>query len=196
MGATNSDPAAATAVAAASGAPGGEALAGQVAPGQVLPYGEVATVCGLSDAALGTPVATASGYAIYDSSPTVVTPRTQYIDGFPDGCARQFTAALALFGDVGTHEITRYQPSNAGIPYSETDVAYEEIKAQVCGVPSGQPCGAALNRLGRDTVFVTVYEAFGTNPSWAEILIHRGEVVAMDFKNDDGGQRSADESGD
>ena len=156
----------------------------------------MATVCGLPDASLGTPVATASGYALYDSSPTVVTPRTQYIDGFPDGCVRQFTAALALFGDVGTHEITRYQPSNAEIPYSETDVAYEAIKTEVCGVASGQPCGAALNRLGRDTVFVTVYEAFGTNPSWAEILIHDGEVVAMDFKNDDGAGQAAESSGD
>ncbi len=77
----------------------------------------------------------------------------------------------------------RYEPSNAEIPYSATDIAYEEIKARICGAPQGQPCGNALDRLGRRTTFVSIYEAFGTNPSWADILIHDGTVVAMDFKS-------------
>lgn len=153
-----------------------------VAPGQVLPYGEIATVCGLPDAALGTAMATASGLVIHDSAPGSIALRSHFITGFPDGCARQFTAALALFGDVGTHEIVRYQPSNAGIAYTETDLAYEQIKGRVCGVAQGQPCGARLEQLGRNTAFVTVYERFGSSPVWAEILIHDGAVVAMDFK--------------
>jgi hypothetical protein len=184
IGATQSDPNAATAVAAAAAQPSDAALTGPIAPGQNLPYGEVAIVCGIDPAAGAVPIAEGAGFAIFDTDPTVVTPRTHYIGGFPDGCPRQFTASLALFGDVGTHEVVRYQPSNSNIPYSETDIAYEEIKARVCGVASGQPCGAALDRLGRNTVFVTVYESFGTNPTWAEILIHDGEVVAMDIKND------------
>jgi hypothetical protein len=184
VGSTQSDPNAASAVAAAATAPSDAALAGQISPGQVLPYGEVATVCGLDASTQGVAIDEGSGFVLYDTNPAVVTPRTQYISGFPDGCPRQFTASLALFGDVGTHEVVRYQPSNSEIPYSETDVAYEEIKARICGVPSGQPCGAELNRLGRNTVFVTVYETFGTNPTWAEILIHDGQVVAMDRKND------------
>jgi hypothetical protein len=29
---------------------------------------------------------------------------------------------------------------------------------------------------------VSIYETFGTNPVWADILIHDGAVVAMDFR--------------
>jgi hypothetical protein len=152
------------------------------ADGALLPYGEIALVCGADDDSLGTAIATQSGYVIRDTDPTSVAPRTQYITGFPDGCARQFTGALALFGDVGTHEVFRYEPSNAEIPYSATDLAYEQIKARICGAAQGQPCGGALDRLGRRTTFVSIYENFGTNPTWADILIHDGAVVAMDFK--------------
>lgn len=155
--------------------------AARIAPGTVLPYGQIATVCGLTDADLGSPIGTASGYAVRDTVPGTVEPRTHYLTGFPDGCARQFTAALALFGDVGTHEMVRYLPTSADVPYSATDTAYEQIKAEVCRVPVGQPCGAQLDRLARRTVFVTVYQNFGTNPSWANILIHDGAVVAMDI---------------
>lgn len=151
--------------------------------GALLPYGEIALVCGTDDDSLGTAIATQSGYVIRDTDPTSIAPRTQYITGFPDGCARQFTGALALFGDVGTHEVFRYEPSNAEIPYSATDIAYEEIKGRICGAAQGQPCGGALDRLGRRTTFVSIYETFGTNPSWADILIHDGTVVAMDFKS-------------
>jgi len=154
--------------------------AARVAPGTVLPGGQIATVCGLPEPALGAPIGAASGYAIRDTVPNTVEPRTHFLTGFPDGCARQFTAALALFGDVGTHEVVRYLASNAEVPYSATDTAYEQIKADVCGVPAGQPCGSRLDRLARRTVFVTVYQNFGTNPSWANILIHDGVVVAMD----------------
>jgi hypothetical protein len=150
--------------------------------GAALPYGEIAILCGVADDSLGTPIATQSGYVIRDPLPTSVSPRTQYITGFPDGCARQFTGALALFGDVGTHEVFRYEPSNASLAWSETDLAYEQIKARVCGAAQGQPCGTALERLGRRTTFVSIYESFGTNPRWADILIHDGTVIAMDFK--------------
>ena len=154
--------------------------AARIAPGTVLASGQIATVCGLTESALGTPIGAASGYAVRDTVPNTVAPRTHYLTGFPDGCARQFTGALALFGDVGTHEVVRYLASNAQVPYSATDTAYEQIKAEVCGVPVGQPCGRQLDRLARRTVFVTVYQNFGTNPSWANILIHDGAVVAMD----------------
>jgi hypothetical protein len=150
--------------------------------GAPLPYGEIALLCGVSDDSLGTAIATQSGYVIRDTDPTSIAPRTQYVTGFPDNCARQFTGALALFGDVGTHELFRYEPSNAEIPWSETDLAYEQIKASVCGAAQGQPCGDALERLGRRATFVSIYEAFGTNPEWADILIFDGAVIAMDFK--------------
>jgi len=153
----------------------------RVAPGTILPYGQIATVCGLSDSALGTVVEQASGYVVHDTAASSVAQRTHYITGFPDGCARQFTAALALFGDVGTHEVVRYMSGAAARPYSATDTAYEQLKADVCRVGAGEPCGPALDRLARRTVFITVYETFGTNPTWGDILLHDGAVLAVNF---------------
>jgi hypothetical protein len=169
-----------TAAGVAAAGAGTEASA--PAAGAALPVGEIARVCGVAEESLGTAIATQSRYVIRDSDPGSVAPRTQYITGFPDGCARQFTGALALFGDVGTHELFRYEPSNADLAWSETDLAYEQIKARICGAAQGQPCGAALERLGRRTTFVTIYDSFGANPTWSDVLIHDGEVVAMDAR--------------
>ncbi len=152
-----------------------------VAAGTVLPYGQIATVCGLPDSALGVAVGQAAGYVVHDTAASSVAQRTHYITGFPDGCARQFTAALALFGDVGTHEVVRYTSDAAARPYSATDTAYEQVKADVCRVGVGEPCGTALDRLARRTVFITVYETFGTNPTWGDILLHEGQVLAVNF---------------
>ena len=151
-----------------------------IAPGSTVPYGVLATVCGIDPASLGTAVAAASGYTVYDSDPRSTAQRTHYVSGFGDGCARQFTAALALFGDVGTHELHRYA-SDASGPYSATDTAYEEIKGAVCGAASGTPCGAGLDQLAQRTTFLTVYESFGTSNGWADILLSDGAVVADDF---------------
>jgi hypothetical protein len=154
----------------------------QVAPGTLLPYGQIATVCGQPDSALGTRVAVGSGYELYDSAANSTALRAHYITGFPDGCARIFSAALVLFGDVGTHEVVRYLPSNASMAYSLTDTAYEQVKAAFCSVPAGQPCGRNLDRLAAHTTFVTIYETFGTNPEWGEIFVHDGQVMAIDVR--------------
>ena len=154
----------------------------QVAPGTLLPYGQIATVCGVSMGTLVTRIAAAAGYALYDSAPNQTALRVHYLSGFPDGCARIFSAALVLFGDVGTHEMVRYLPSNATMPYSRTDTAYEQAKAQFCGVPAGQPCGRKLDRLAAYSTFITIYETFGTNPEWGEIFLHQGQVMAIDVR--------------
>ncbi len=154
----------------------------QVAPGTLLPYGQIATVCGQPEASLGTRVATGAGYELYDSAPVSTALRVQYLTGFPDGCARIFSAALVLFGDVGTHEVVRYLPSNASMTYSATDTAYEQVKAQFCSAPSGQPCGRNLDRLAAHSTFITIYETFGTNPEWGEIFVHQGQVMAIDLR--------------
>ena len=150
--------------------------AGQVAPGAGLPFGQIDTTCGVTAASLGTPVVTAAGYTVYDSNPSSTAQRAHYIDGFTDGCLRQFTAALVLTGDVATHEGVRYQTGNRR-PYSDTDQTYEVIKASYCGVPSGQPCGAKLDALGRRTVFVTAYPSFSDSDNWVEYLLHEGVVA-------------------
>ena len=154
----------------------------QVSPGSLLPYGQIATVCGLSEADMGSRIAVASGYEIYDTAASTTTLRVHYITGFPDGCARIFSAALVLFGDVGTHEAIRYLPASSGMTYSATDTAYEQVKAQFCAAPSGQPCGRNLDRLSGHTTFVTIYETFGTNPEWGEIFLHDGQVMAIDVR--------------
>lgn len=149
----------------------------EVKPGTTLPFGEIARVCGLSNEAQGTPVATESGFTLYDTAPTSTAPRTQYVTGFDDGCARQVTGALSLFGATATHEAKRYSESEG---YTVTDIAYEEVKGQICGVAAGTPCGAKAERLAANTVFLTLYRSFGASGRYADVLLHDGRVVAMD----------------
>ncbi len=148
-----------------------------VAPGETLAFGAVGIACGLSPSALGPPVDERAGYALHDSAPGLTEPRTHWITGFADGCPRQVTAALVLFGDVAMREAIRH--ANPGLPSDATDAAYEQIKATVCGGPPGEPCGAATERLAADTVFVSLYPAFGAEEH-ANLLLHAGEVVAAD----------------
>lgn len=158
-----------------------------VSLGTALPYGTLARVCDVRTRELGRRVERypeRSGmYAIYDSDPGNTEPHTFYVTGFKDGCARQFTAALALFGSTETHERLRYGLPAKVQPYSATDAAYERLKSRICRVGRGKPCGAALPRLSRNTVFVSVYENFGSNPVWKTILIHDGEVVETDIRD-------------
>lgn len=155
----------------------------QVIPfGASVEYGKIATVCDVPDGSLGTVVANVSGYQIYDTIPNATTMRPHFIIGFDDDCARQFSSALSLAGDVGTHEVVRYLPANRSRPYSSTDNAYEAIKAGFCRVSHGKPCGARIDALATNTTFVTAYEKFGAHPRWVEILLHDGEVKAIDFK--------------
>lgn len=154
------------------------ATAAATASGQALAFGDVAAACGLSEASLGTTIATQAGYALHDTAPTSTGPRTHYVTGFADGCPRRMTAALALFGDLATHETMRYESSQ--VPYSASDTAYEALKARICGVASGQPCGERLDRLAADTVFLSLYPAFGAEDH-TDLLLSGGEVLAKDL---------------
>lgn len=149
-----------------------------IPPRTIMAFGDIGPTCGLSNRDLGTKISEGSGFAIYDTIPNSTAARPHYITGFNDGCARQFTAALVLMGDVGTHEVVRYNRTRVDLPYSETDNAYEAIKTSFCRTGFGQPCGARLERLARGTTFVTAYERFGAGPIWAEFLLHNGEVAA------------------
>lgn len=151
----------------------------EVAPMTMLPFGKVGVTCGLSKRDLGTKIADASGYTIYDTFPNSTAPRPHYITGFKDRCARQFVAALVLTGDVGTHEVVRYQTAQSTRPYSTVDNAYEAIKAGFCRAGHGQPCGRKIDTLARKAVFITGYERFTSSPTWVEILLHDGDVAAV-----------------
>lgn len=150
-----------------------------VTVGTQIPFGEIATNCDVSRRQLGTKVGDVSGYKLYDTIPNATSLRTHYITGFKDRCARQFTAATSLMGDIGTHEVVRYLPSNNRMPYSATDTAYEKLKADFCNARDRQPCGRKLDSLAKSTTFITAYRNFGSNPTWSNILLHKGEVIEM-----------------
>ncbi len=159
----------------------------EVARGTLLPYGTLARVCGLRGADLGTEVARyperGAGYRLYDTNPSSTGLRTHFVTGFKDKCARQFTAALAIFGETETHEAVRYDRSNRDLAFTETDTAYEKLKSRICRVGQREPCSERRRAaLDKDTVFVSVYERFLGNPRWADMLLHDGEVLAKDLK--------------
>ena len=157
-----------------------------VRPGTVLPFGEVARVCDMRTRDLGKLVEQAAGkgpgYYLFDSAPDSAGPRSFYVTGFSDNCARQFTAALAIFGTPEFHEHLRYGLPASEYPYSTTDRAYEKVKAKVCNVGRTQPCGPRISRLERTTAFVSVYENFGDNARWADMLLHDGALLALSVK--------------
>ena len=150
--------------------------------GDPVAYGAIEMVCGAPRRSLGTEVANGGGFTIYDSNPGSTALRAHYITGFDDRCARQFSAALVLTGTAGMHESVRYLRGNR-LSYNSTDSAYEAIKAGFCRVRHGTPCGARLDRLDRVTTFMTAYQSFGSRPEWVEILLHDGEMTAIDFKS-------------
>ncbi len=155
-------------------------------PSGPLPYGEISQACGVSRSALGRKITqfpeNSGKYQIYDTKPGSSGLRTFYVTGFSDGCARQFSASLAVFGSIKTYENIRYSPAGKTIPFSTTDQAYEKLKGQLCKVPAGKPCGANLNKISENTVFLTVYKNFGANKGWTDVLIHGGKVIAFDHK--------------
>jgi len=150
--------------------------------GAVLPFGEVGRACGMKPREMGEKVGREGRYTIYDSQPSSTQPRRWYVTGFSDGCARQVTAALAMFGSASMHEQLRYGRPSEAYPYSATDKAYEGVKSKVCRVGRQKPCGTRIKRLERTTVFVTTYERFTDNARWADILLHDGSVLASSFK--------------
>ncbi|MEL6913976.1 MAG: hypothetical protein AAFP13_05710 [Pseudomonadota bacterium] len=155
--------------------------------GEALAYGEIVVACDTPRAALGTRVARfpdqGRGYRLYDTDPSTTALRPHYITGFPDGCPRKFMAALAIFGGANAYETTRVEDTLNTTVFTETDRQYRAIRARVCGRPVGEACAASRFRaLERSAVFVSVYERFGTNPTWADMLIYDGAVVAKDFK--------------
>ncbi|MEP5089974.1 MAG: hypothetical protein ABJR23_11165 [Paracoccaceae bacterium] len=160
--------------------------AADVASGTSLPFGDVARVCDARGQRLGKEIARfperGKGYRLYDSAPGATTPHTFYVTGFRDGCPRQFTAALAIFGAPSMYEQLRYGGAAENHSRSATDKAYEKVKSRVCGVAKRKPCGRKIKSLERGTVFISVYERFEDNARWADILVHDGTVLAANIK--------------
>ena len=167
--------------------PAADAVKSDIAFGTRLPYGRVAKICGVADRQLGEKIAQyperRPKHRLYDSAPGSTRPHTFYITGFDDGCARQFTAAMAVFGSVEMHEQLRYGLPAEVQPYSDTDKAYEKLKRRVCNKPRRKPCGSRIGQMAKDTVFLSVYERLGGNSQWMNILLHGGDIVAQDRKS-------------
>jgi hypothetical protein len=159
----------------------------QVVPfGSSLPSGMVARVCDLPKGRLGKEVGRfpkrGRGYKMFDSKSGSAGVRPFYVTGFDDGCARTFTAALALFGSPTMHEQLRYGLPSSVQPYSTTDKAYEGIKRAVCGVGKKKACGPKIKVLEKNTVFISIYDRLGSNAQWTNVLLHKGWVLAADRK--------------
>ncbi len=146
-----------------------------------VPFGQLARNCTVRKRDMGTKIDSVSGYDIYDTKPGATGLHTFFIDGFRDGCARQLSGALIIFGDVGTHELVRYADVGIDQPYTITDEAYEVIKASFCRAGRTEPCGRRIDRLSKTTSFVTIYESFADNARWVDALLHKGEVVAQEI---------------
>ncbi|WP_299602395.1 hypothetical protein [uncultured Tateyamaria sp.] len=157
-----------------------------VAPGMTVPFGQIARACAANPKKTATLVDKAAGkgrgYALYDTVPDSTGPRTFYVTGFSDNCPRQFTAALALFGEPAFHEQLRYGLPADEYPYSTTDKAYETLKRRICNVGRTKPCGTRIDRLSRNTTFISAYENFTDNARWADMLLHDGAVLATALK--------------
>ncbi|TCS59675.1 hypothetical protein EDD52_12046 [Primorskyibacter sedentarius] len=168
------------------GSGSGSAQRSTVERGQVLPFGEVGILCGVPDKELGQAIAkhpdNGRGYVLYDSRPGSTAPHSFFVTGFKDRCARQVTGALVLFGSPSMHEQLRYGLPAKSQPVSATDDAYEALKSRICGAARGAPCGSRIDRMENSTVFVTIYGNFTSNPTWLELLLHDGALVAQGMK--------------
>ncbi|SFJ31939.1 hypothetical protein [Celeribacter neptunius] len=158
-----------------------------VARGEVLPFGEVGILCDAKKRDMGTevdqfPHQGRAAWQLYDTAPDSAEPRTQFITGFADGCARQVTAALIMFGEAGLHEVLRYSEGNDA-SWSEADERYEKIKRKACGVGRKTRCPAEkLGGLESQLAFVSVYPRFGAEHGWLELLLHDGAVMSEEIR--------------
>lgn len=85
----------------------------EVEPGTIMPFGEIARVCGVRRGQLGQEIVNVAGYRIYDTAPGATEPRIYYVTGFKDDCARTFVAAMVIEGDAAQPRI-RPLPIRAG----------------------------------------------------------------------------------
>ncbi|SEK50765.1 hypothetical protein [Pacificibacter marinus] len=159
-----------------------------VARGEVLPFGTVGITCEARKKDMGKAVAQfphkgKATWQLFDTDPTSITPRTQYITGFSDGCARQVTAALILFGAPSLHEVHRYSTAQNKVLWSSADNSYEAIKSSACGVPHKTPCPAGkIESLEQNLAFVSIYKQFGDAKGWLELLLHDGSMKTQEMR--------------
>ena len=149
-------------------------------PDVLLPFGQVAVACGLGRRALGHKIETSGKYTLYDAAPGSTGSRNFFVTGFKDGCARQATGAVALFGAIDVYEVLYYGGGGAAPGMAETDRAYRKLRARSC--PAKGPCSErGVQKLSRATAFLSVYAAAGQSRQM-EMLLHAGKLEAQAVK--------------
>lgn len=148
-------------------------------------FGEIARVCEARDKPLGVLVATTEtgNFEVHDTAPGGITLRRFFLTGFADGCPRQFMASTTAFGTPSAYEALHYGKDS--FVQGATDLTYDQIKAEVCGVPAGAPCGKRIGKLDRTTVFLSAYDLTGATEHWTDYLLHNGTLVASAVKRTD-----------
>ncbi|OWU84596.1 hypothetical protein ATO6_13090 [Oceanicola sp. 22II-s10i] len=166
---------------------GGGAAASEMAEAGPAAFGTVVKECGVGRGEMGRQVESYPSrfpkYRLYDSEPGNAAPHAFYVTGFSDGCPRQVIGALGVFGGVQMHELMRYSTGSGDGAWGRVDKAYEIVKARVCGVVSGTPCGSRVAQLERGTVFLTMYESFSDRSRWTNVLLHDGKVEAFELQS-------------
>ena len=160
----------------------GGASGTDVPAGTVMPFGQVGRVCDLPRSQRGTRIERIAGFEVWDTVPGSTEPRSHYITGFSDGCARVVTGALIVPGDLTLYESVRFMTEGMPFQTGQTDQAYDEIKARLCGVRASQPCGPRLSRIERNTGFLSVYDRFRSSGTWLELLLHDGIIAGQAVK--------------
>ncbi|MBU0644347.1 MAG: hypothetical protein KJ731_19070 [Alphaproteobacteria bacterium] len=158
-----------------------------VQPGEILPFGEVGIACEVNKRSMGHevdqfPREGTTVWRLFDTDPANTGPRTQFITGFADGCPRQVTAALVMFGAADLHEVLRYSEGDDR-EWTKADKSYEAIKSATCGVKRKQRCPAdKVGLLEKQLAFVSVYPTFGAPKGWLELLLHNGDVMSEEIR--------------
>jgi hypothetical protein len=159
-----------------------------VAVGETVGFGDVGITCETRKSDFGQQVDQfprdgRATWRLYDTEPTSTARRTQYITGFKDGCARQITASLVIFGTPSLHEVHRYSGARSKASWSKADNVYEDIKAKACGVGRKKPCPESkIGSLEDKLAFVSVYPTFGATSGWMELLLHNGRLQSQEMR--------------
>ena len=92
------------------------------------------------------------------------------------------TGALIVPGDLATYESFRFLVEGMPFDIGQTDQAYDQIKSRLCGVRANQPCGSRLDRIDRNTGFLSIYDRFESSGTWLELLLHNGDIAGQAVK--------------
>lgn len=141
--------------------------------------GPVAKACGVRGKALGKVVEKGPGrWKLHDTNPGSTGQRDFYVTGFSDGCPRRVTGAVAMFGAVELYELVHYGPVGVKPKGLETDRAYAEMRARICGNSNGPCKPSGVRKLSRQAVFVDVY-ASAAGSGGLQLLMSGGKLAAV-----------------